>query len=204
MVLSLHNNLKSGGSEVTACNVRLIHKGSFLSYYIVDYELPNGSMKHYEVISRNKNLNLDNLGEVTEAVCAIILDKSHTHILLPKEFRLSINDYIYGTTAGLVDPGETPREAIIREIREETGLVDVNIIAELPAAYTCVGVTDECIPTFICEASGDPKDSTDIVENIHSEWFTKEEARDILDKNDIKLSGRLQMFIFMWVNGGIR
>ena len=40
-------------------------------------------------------------------------------ILVCKEFRYPLNDFCYEFPAGLIDEGETPEEAAIRELKEE-------------------------------------------------------------------------------------
>lgn len=52
-----------------------------------------------------------NNGEIIEV--ALIATKNHTVWTLPK---------------GLIDPGETPEQAAVREIREETGLIGVIVM----------------------------------------------------------------------------
>lgn len=46
-------------------------------------------------------------------------------IILQKQFRPPINAVTIEVPAGLVDAGETPEEAAIRELKEETGYVGV-------------------------------------------------------------------------------
>ncbi|MEM1216625.1 MAG: NUDIX hydrolase, partial [Bacteroidota bacterium] len=36
---------------------------------------------------------------------------------------------------GKIDPGETPEQAAVREVREETGLQNITLGAELPSTY---------------------------------------------------------------------
>ena len=43
-------------------------------------------------------------------------------IVLVRQYRVSIDDYIYEFPAGLVEPGEEFHEAAVREMHEETGL----------------------------------------------------------------------------------
>ena len=40
-------------------------------------------------------------------------------VLLQKEFRMATNNWVYNFPAGLIDEGETPEEAAIRELKEE-------------------------------------------------------------------------------------
>ena len=42
-------------------------------------------------------------------------------LVILRQFRYPVNDYMYEVPAGLVDPGEDPMEAAARELKEETG-----------------------------------------------------------------------------------
>ena len=43
-------------------------------------------------------------------------------IVLVRQYRCTIDDYVYELPAGLVEEGEDYREAAVREMKEETGL----------------------------------------------------------------------------------
>ena len=50
-------------------------------------------------------------------IAAVILDQDGRILLQEKR------DEAWSLPAGMIEPGESPREAIVREVREETGLV---------------------------------------------------------------------------------
>jgi len=76
--------------------------------------------EHAERPTRPKNSEVDGVGIVA------ILDKpTGPEIILQKQFRPPINAVTIEVPAGLIDAGETPEEAAIRELKEETGYVGV-------------------------------------------------------------------------------
>lgn len=79
-------------------------------------------------------------------------------VILVRQYRYSIDDYIYEFPAGLVDTGENFREAGIREMKEETGLtfhpLQVDTMYEKPY-FTTIGMTDECCATVYGYATGE-------------------------------------------------
>lgn len=189
-------------------NIKLIHKGNFLSYYEINYIDESGVTKTYEMVSKtgNKfsktpNLTLDTIGKESKAVILLVFNQDHSKMLISKEFRLGVNQYVYNEVAGLIDPGETPEEAAARELYEETGLKLTKIIKILKPTFTCAPVTDDITHLIICEAEGEITGSDNIMEEIHSKWYTKEEVKQLLDSSDTIFAGRLQAFAYMWACG---
>lgn len=54
-----------------------------------------------------------------EAVMIVALD--HNEVLLIEEYAVGLESYELGFPKGLIDPGETPRHAAQRELKEEVG-----------------------------------------------------------------------------------
>lgn len=63
--------------------------------------------------------------------------------LLVRQFRPSVGRDSLELPAGLCDKGETPAEAAIRELREETGYTATTVVGISPATYTSTGLSDE-------------------------------------------------------------
>src|SRR5690348_9904949 len=67
-----------------------------------------------------------------EAAGAIIIAKDTGRILLPKRSeKINYEPGTWGTWGGKIDAGETPKEAVAREIYEETGVDGVEKIYPL-------------------------------------------------------------------------
>ncbi|KAH6885251.1 NUDIX hydrolase domain-like protein [Thelonectria olida] len=89
----------------------------------IAYQDPNGVARTWESSERRtrpKDADIDGVGIVA------ILDKpSGREIILQKQYRPPIDKVTIEVPAGLVDAGETPEQAAVRELREETGYVGV-------------------------------------------------------------------------------
>ncbi len=97
--------------------------------------LPHGNEKERVIIHPNN------------AVAIFPVDKDRCKLL--KQYRFTIDRYIYEAPAGTMEPGEDPIETARRELIEETGFTAQSIISK-GFIYTTPGFTDEKI--FLFEA----------------------------------------------------
>ncbi len=175
------------------------YEGKFLTYYVAEYTNSENNIKKYEFVSRNKNLDNNKFGEVPNNAVAILAFDDEGRILLEKEYRLACNKWIYSFPAGLIDSGEDPITAAKRELREETGLDLYEVGMVLPAVHSAMGISDDALTTVFGKARGEIKNSIYADEEIEANWYTKEEAKELLKGNN--LSSRCQMFLYMWIKG---
>ena len=115
------------------------------------------------------------------AVAAIIRDESGRVLLMQQR-----ESGRWSLPAGAIDPGESPREAIVREVFEETGLavsaarlLEVVGGADFRAEYTNGDRVEFTICVFACETSGE-LEAVD-GEAIAFRWAEPDEVTDLLD-----------------------
>ena len=80
-------------------------------------------------------------------------------LVVIRQFRYPVNAYMYEVPAGLIDAGEDPIEAAVREMKEETGL-DFEAFREydpslLRPFVQSQGMSDECDVTVFGYADGE-------------------------------------------------
>lgn len=179
----------------------VVHSGKYLDYIETEYKLRNDETKIYEsVVRKQTEINSKTMGyHTTNAVVMIVLNKEHTKMLINKEFRLSVNDWVYNLPAGLIDRGESVEEALRRELKEETGLDVVRIIRTLPASFCSIGESNTTTILSYIEATGTLHNDGNPAEEIEPLWIDKDRAREIL-KSD-RITSRTQVLLDMWVNG---
>lgn len=180
--------------------IRKIHEGKFITRYDVDYVTAQGHAKTYEIISRNRNIrSLDDLqNKQPNAVVMILKDESGERILVNREYRMAMAQWIYNFPAGLIDPGETPEESARRELREETGLRLARIDEVLDNCYSAVGFSNERNVCVFGVAEGEFQKSTSDVEEIVPGWYTKDEILGLLRSQPF--AARTQAYCYLWAN----
>ncbi|MDU2199302.1 MAG: NUDIX hydrolase, partial [Peptostreptococcaceae bacterium] len=134
------------------------------------------------------------------AVVIAAFHKEYKKLILIKQFRVPINNYIYELPAGLVDNKEGMEKAVQRELKEETGLdiVKINKIKSKNKIYLSPGMTDESVAFVYCTCNGElSKEFLEEDEDIEPLLISQDDARRILSENeeiDIKAFLILQMF----------
>ncbi len=112
-------------------------------------------------------------------------------VLLVRQYRYPIDNYVYELPAGLVDPGEDYRTAAVREVHEETGLrftpIEVDPMFEKPR-YTTVGMTDECCAIVYGYIDGElSTDYLEATEEIVPLLADRREVRRILKEERVAM-----------------
>lgn len=179
-------------------------KTRFLSLYDACYKNRQGTEKHWMIASRKpeealRSTYFEKGEEKDDAVVLLATHEATEQLVLIKQFRIPLNDFIYELPAGLIDEGEDALSTIGRELKEETGLDLVEILELRPRLYLSAGMTDESVVFVRCTCRG--KVSTDYLEAdelIEPLFVSKEKARELLaseEKLDIKTYLVLQQFV---------
>ena len=166
----------------------------------MDYVTAEGHGKTYEMISRNRNIQtLEELQNKTpDSIILILTDESGERILVSREYRMAMAQWIYNFPAGLIDLGETPKESAKRELWEETGLTLVRIDNILDNSYSAIGFSNERNICIFGSAAGQFHKSTSDAEEIVPCWYTKAEMRELLRTEPF--AARIQAYCYVWAN----
>ncbi len=178
--------------------IRKINEGKFITRYDVDYVTAEGRAKTYEIISRNNDIRtLEDLRNPrADSVVLILTDESGERILINREYRMAMAQWIYNFPAGLIDPGEKPEESARRELWEETGLQLVRIDDVLDGSYSAIGFSNERNICVFGAAAGEFRKSTSDAEEITPGWYTKEEIRQLMRTE--MFAARTQAYCYAW------
>lgn len=168
----------------------------FLNMYKLKLINKKGKPKDYFVASRR---NRDNLSCVTKNhnVCdgvMIIPVTEDGYVVMLKQYRPAISDYLYELPAGIVDPGETLEQAARRELFEETGLRCKKYEVVLKPSYTSVGLTDETTAVVKMTVDGEINNyNQEDDEEIEVFKIKISEAKEFVKNHNVSIKGALAL-----------
>ena len=180
----------------------------YLSLYEAEYENRVGNKRTWTIASRKDNDTLqkqffENKEDDTDGVIIAAYHKEKSKLVIIKQFRIPLNNYVYELPAGLIDPGDDARSTIGRELMEETGLKLVDVIKNrgTDKVYVSAGMTDESLTLVYCTCEGEISDEhLEDDECIEAMLVSQEEAMELIqskEKFDIKCFLVLQSYALL-------
>ena len=112
-----------------------IYEGKILNLRIDTVELPNKKYSKREIVEHSGGV----------AIIPMISDDS---MVLVKQYRKAIEDFLYEIPAGRLELNEEPGETARRELKEETGL-NAKKLKYISEFYTTPGYCNEKIHLFL-------------------------------------------------------
>lgn len=123
---------------------KTLHSGKFLALELVSYSDEENRQRTWESAVRVAQ---------TSAVMILPLIKPDNEVVIIRQFRPPTGKYVWETPAGLIDPGEDPAAAALRELAEETGFTGT-ITRILPPSYSSSGLSGESVYMAFVEIDG--------------------------------------------------
>lgn len=176
----------------------------YLTLYDLKYTNRLGQKKSWSAVSRKKKADYEkrlfNKESKKDAVLIAAYHEKQDKLVLVKQFRVPINDYIYEIPAGLIDMGEDTAVCAKRELKEETGLEIKKIVKIQKNAFISPGMTDECADLAIVICDGKIcYDYLELDEDIEIVLCSKEELEKLINSGenlDIKTIMTINMFLY--------
>ena len=187
-------------------NIKTLADTKYLKLYNAEYINKNGETKNWSIASRKdldtlKNIYFHGAEGSIDAVIIVATHIDENKLVVIKQFRVPLNDYVYEIPAGLVDSGEDFKTTVGRELKEETGLdlIQIDYDKTKSKAYISTGMTDESAALVYCTCRGEiSKEFLEPDEDIEIMLLSKKEAKSLISSNeniDIKAFLAIQNFV---------
>lgn len=189
-------------------NIQQKTHNRFLNYYELEAVHRDGSVSPYYMASRAKDASL--LKAVTHknqpdgVILYGVYGDAKDRVVLIRQYRYPLGDYVYEFPAGLVEEGEEMAAAGIREMYEETGLTFTPVDAGSYSRpfFTTIGMTDESCSTVFGYCSGEPTSvHEEASEEIQVILADREEARRILREENVAIMCAYMLMHFIASDG---
>ena len=177
----------------------------FLNLYELDATFRDGSRAPYYVASRRKDAESLKAATGDRYADGVILygvyGDQKDKVVLVRQYRYPLGDYVYEFPAGLVEPGEDMLDAGIREMYEETGLSFTPVQTARPF-FTTIGMTDESCGTVFGYCSGEPSVAgQEGTEDIQVVLADREECKRILKEENVAIMCAYMLMHFIASDG---
>ena len=172
-------------------NRETIASGGWISLQKVTYLGHDGKTRDWECAARVRSQG---------AVMMIPVTKPSGKLIVIRQFRPPTGRLVYEFPAGLINPGEDPVEAAIRELKEETGYVGTVDFCT-PRVFTSPGLSSEFVHlvrmTVDLEAQKDLNTHFDESEYIETFLVAQDELADFIRKAETEGCG-VDTKMYMW------
>lgn len=145
-----------------------IYEGRIVDLRVDTVELPNMVYAKREIVDHPRGVG----------ICAVTED---LQMYMVRQYRAAVHDFLLEIPAGLVEEGENPEDAAIRELQEEVGFkpAKMDFICD---AYSSPGFTNEKLSLFVARDLQPSKLPEDEDENIQAQAYPIEDLyKQVLD-----------------------
>jgi len=115
----------------------------------------------------------------------VIVQPSPREMVLVHQYRHPLGAQTWEVCAGGIDDGETPQDAALRELREETGY-RARSIRRLWSAYSAPGFCNELLHFFVTDDVEAGATDFDANEDIEMRTFSLDELRDLIHNDELR------------------
>jgi ADP-ribose pyrophosphatase len=136
--------------------VERITDEKWLNLFAATFE-HNGHTGRWVFASRKARPGAGGSGDAVVIVPVFRPTDGPPKLVMVREFRVPVGDYVYAFPAGLLEKGESVEETLRRELLEEAGMEVVSIKRVTQPLYSSSGLTDEAVAMAFVEARATPQ-----------------------------------------------
>ncbi len=149
-----------------------VYRGRRISVRVYEAVLPNGRRVRTEAVEH-------------PGAVVIIPMLGDRRLVLVRQYRRVIGEWIYEFPAGTLEPGERPEDCARRELGEETGFTPGKL-RHLGTLYTTPGYSTEKLYFYLAEDLREGRQHPEPSELIEVEVKNIEEAEEMVAKGEIR------------------
>ena len=155
----------------TTVKSETIYDGKIITLKVNTVELPNMKYAKREIALHARGVGI------------IALTDRGTMFMV-RQYRAGVGEVLLEIPAGLVDPGESPQEAAVRELQEEIDRQPEKMVYLLDA-YSSPGFTNEKLSLFLAQDLKYSPKEVDATEFLKVEEYPVEELFEMVKNFDI-------------------
>lgn len=160
-----------------------MHKPKFTFYSQQPIKLPNGRLTYISFIRHP--------GAV---IVTPLLNKDT--VLMLRQYRPTIQRYIYELPAGTIDPPEKPLTCVRRELQEETGFT-ARRFTKLGIIYPVPGYSTEVIHIFKAEGLKQGEACPEQYEVIHLKPMRRRSIKSLFQRGQLMDAKSICTFVYL-------
>ena len=171
-------------------NEELIHKSYLFEVHRLQLRTDDGEIIHRDVI-RHPGAAL---------VLPVLSDGS---IVMIRNYRYAVDQYLWELPCGTLDPGESPLDCAVRELKEETGFTTSNInIKKLAKSFSCPGYADEIVHSYLATDLTRGEQKLEVYEDITVEIMSDAKVRRMVADNEVTDAKSIAALSIYWLQKG--
>ncbi|HVD78197.1 MAG TPA: NUDIX hydrolase [Vicinamibacteria bacterium] len=165
-------SVAKGKPAVRVLSHRRVYDGKILSLELDEIQEEGGTKALREVVRHRGS------------VAAIPID-DEGRLVLVRQYRHPVGQALWEVPAGVLEKGESPEQAIRRELEEEVGR-RAGRVEHLVTFHPTPGFCDEVLHLFRATRLEETAVHPDEDEVLEVKWYTLDAARRLLHKGEIK------------------
>ena len=163
-------------------NKRVVYKGRIFSFVTEDVTLPNDSRAEMAYVRHPGST----------AIVPLVDDNT---VIMERQYRHPVRDYLFEIPAGTMDPGETALACARRELEEETGYIAEEFI-ELGKIHILPAYSDELIHLYLARGLSLTEQNLDPDEIIKVVKYPLDEALQMIEAG--RITDALTILALQW------
>jgi 8-oxo-dGTP pyrophosphatase MutT (NUDIX family) len=170
--------VKAGPSrEPIVHSERVVYDNRWVKVGLADIEHASGTRLAHHTVT------------FPEVAMVVVLDEARAHVLMAWRYRFAPGIWGWELPGGVIEPGESPRQAVVRELREETGYRPTRL-DPLLMFEPAVGMLRNRNHLFVAHGVQPEGDPTEMDEG-RFEWVPYRDVLGLIDQGKVTSSGAL-------------